>query len=143
MHGSYVGALPDGRKAWEPLADGSISPMRGCDTNGPTAVLCSAGKVMDTHRNRSAVLNQKFSPALVNTRENIMKVVHMIRTFFEDYKGYQIQYNILSRETLQAAKAHPEQYRDLVIRVGGYSAYFIELTPKIQDEIIARTEQVF
>ena len=141
--GRYVGAQPDGRKAWEPLADGGISPMRGADKKGPTAVLRSASKIIDTHENRSAVLNQKFSPALISTRENIMKAVSMIRTFFNDYLGYEITYNILSREQLLAAKAHPEEYRDLVVRIGGYSTYFVELPPQLQEDIITRTEQEF
>ena len=141
--GLFVGALPDGRKAYTPLADGGVSPMRGADKKGPTAVLRSAAKIVDIHTERASVLNQKFSPALVNTRENIMKVVSMIRTFFEDYMGNMIQYNIVSNEQLLDAKAHPEKYRDLVVRIGGYSTYFVELSPELQDEVIARTAQEF
>jgi formate C-acetyltransferase len=143
LDGSFVGATPDGRKAWRPLSDGGISPMRGADKKGPTAVLRSAAKIVDIHTERASVLNQKFSPALINTRENIMKVVSMLRTFFEDYMGNMIQYNIVSNEQLLDAKAHPEQYRDLVVRIGGYSAYFVELSPELQDEVIARTAQEF
>ena len=113
--------------------------MAGTDTKGPTAVMRSAAKIMDIHANRAAVLNQKFSPALLATRENIMKLASMIRTFFEDYLGWMVQYNILSREQLLAAKAHPEEYRDLLVRIGGYSAYFVELSKEVQDDIIART----
>ncbi|UCG65840.1 MAG: formate C-acetyltransferase/glycerol dehydratase family glycyl radical enzyme, partial [Deltaproteobacteria bacterium] len=134
---------PDGRKAWLPLADGGISPMAGTDTRGPTAVMRSAAKIIDIHANRTAVLNQKFSPALLSTRENIMKLATMIRTFFEDYLGWMVQYNIVSREHLLAAKAHPEEHRDLLVRIGGYSVYFVEISPALQDEIIARTEQEF
>ncbi len=143
VHGLKVGALPDGRKAWLPLADGGISPMAGTDTKGPTAVMRSAARIIDIHANRGAVLNQRFSPALVSTRDNILKVVSIIRTFFEDYLGWMIQFNILSREQLLAAKAHPEEYRDLLVRIGGYSVYFVEIPPALQDEIIARTEQEF
>jgi pyruvate formate-lyase/glycerol dehydratase family glycyl radical enzyme len=140
--GQVVGALPNGRKAWEPLSSGAIDPSPGADKKGPTAVIRSASKVVDIHASRSAVFNQKLSPALVNTRENILKVVDMIRVYFEDYLGFQIQYNIVNREQLIAAKSNPEQFRNLVVRVGGYSAYFIELPPILQDDIIARTEQM-
>ena len=141
VHGLSVGALPDGRKAWLPLADGGISPMAGTDTRGPTAVMRSAAKIVDIHGNRAAVLNQKCSPTLVRTRENMMKLAAMIRTFFEDYLGFMVQYNIVGREQLLAAKAHPEEHRDLIVRIGGYSVYFVEISPTLQDEIIARTEQ--
>ena len=141
--GRLVGALPDGRKAWEPLADGGISPFRGADKQGPTAVLRSAFKIINTNENRSAVLNQKISPALLGTEENVMKLIALIRTFFNDYHGYMIQFNILSREQLLEAKVHPEEYRDLVVRVGGFAAYFVELPPMLQDEVITRTEQQF
>ena len=115
--------------------------MASTDTKGPTAVMRSAAKIIDIHANWSAVLNQKFSPALLATRENMMKLAAMIRTFFEDYLGCMVQYNIVGREQLLAAKAHPEEHRDLLVRIGGYSAYFVELSPALQDEIIARTEQ--
>ena len=138
--GAVVGALPDGRKDMEPLADGGISPMRGCDRSGPTAVLMSVAKAIDTNTNRSAVLNQKFAPSMVSNRENIQKLIDMMRTFFETYLGYQVQYNIMSKDTLLKAKANPEEYRDLVVRAGGYSAYFVELTEKMQNDIILRTE---
>jgi len=115
--------------------------MAGSDIKGPTAVMRSAARIVDIHANRGAVLNQKFSPALVSTRENVLKLVSMIRTYFEDYLGWMVQYNILSREQLLAAKTHPEENRDLLVRIGGYSAYFVELPPALQDEIIARTEQ--
>lgn len=141
--GNFVGALPDGRKAYTPLSDGGVSPTQGADKKGPTAVIRSASKVIDIHTNRCTVLNQRFSPNLVKTKENILKVVDLIKTYFEDYMGWQIQFNILGRETLLAAKANPEEYRDLVIRVGGYSVYFFELPPKMQEEIIARSEQQF
>ncbi len=141
QHGQYVGALPDGRKAYDCLSDGGISPMAGADRKGPTAVICSVGKAVDTHSNRSAVLNQKMSAAMLNTDQNIAKLITLIRTFFFDYLGYQIQFNIVDRETLLKAVDDPESFRDLVIRVGGYSAYFVDLPPMIQQEIINRTNQ--
>lgn len=141
QHGRYVGALPDGRKAYDCLSDGGISPMAGADVNGPTAVICSVGKAIDIHSNRSAVLNQKLSSLLLDSKENIEKLSILIKTFFFDFLGYQIQFNIIDRERLVAAKSNPVEHRDLVVRVGGYSAYFVDLPPIIQDEIINRTDQ--
>lgn len=141
--GTLVGALPDGRKAYTPLSDGGCSPMAGTDKKGPTAVLRSVYKTIDIHTDDGAVLNQKFPSSLLNTRENIMKIIALIRTYFEDYMGFMVQFNILDREQLLAAKKHPEEYRTLLVRVGGYSAYFVELPEQLQDEIIARTSQVF
>lgn len=137
--GKPTGALPDGRKAWEPLADGSLSPMRGTDLKGPTAVLNSAAKV-DSIVSESTLLNQKFFPRVLQTRDGIEKLLSLIKTYFDHY-GYHVQFNIFDPQTLLDAKEHPEQYRDLVVRVAGYSAYFVELAPEVQDEIIARTTQ--
>ena len=139
--GQVTGALPDGRKAWEPLADGSLSPMRGTDVKGPTAVINSASKI-DISRTESTVLNQKIHPSVVQTREGIEKFLSLIKTYFNQ-GGYHIQFNIVSRETLLDAQRHPENYRDLLVRVAGYSAFFVELPRDIQDDIIARTEQTF
>lgn len=138
--GKAIGALPDGRKAGVPLADGSLSPMQGTDTKGPTAVLNSAAKI-DIVGSASTILNQKLHPSMVQTREGIRKLLALIKTYFDRY-GYHIQFNIINPETLLDAKKHPERYRDLVVRVAGYSAYFVELTPEVQDEIIARTTQM-
>jgi pyruvate-formate lyase len=140
-HGRITGALPNGRKAGVPLADGGISPCAGCDTGGPTVTLRSVAKAVDFKTNRSAILNQKMPRALLKKRAQKDLFVDLIETFFKDYNGYQIQWNIEDREVYLAAKANPEAYKDLIVRVGGFSAYFVELDPLLQDQIIARTEQ--
>jgi len=140
-HGQAVGALPSGRRAGMPLSDGGISPCAGYDTRGPTATLRSVAKAIDFNINRSAVLNQKMPRTLLKTKEQISLFVDLIETYFRDYNGYQVQWNIEDREIYLAAKANPEAYRNLIVRVGGYSAYFIELDPLLQDQIIARSEQ--
>ncbi|MBI2958608.1 MAG: hypothetical protein HYY32_07195, partial [Chloroflexi bacterium] len=137
--GKMIGALPDGRKAYQPLADASMSPMRGADVKGPTAAIVSASRVNHTEVSCSTLFNLKFNPAALNTRENKQKFISLIKTYFAR-GGYHIQFNLIRRETLLEAKKHPEQYRDLVVRVAGYSAYFVELVPEVQDEIIGRTE---
>ena len=136
--GLGVGALPSGRKAFEPLNDGSNSPMRGTDKNGPTAVLRSVLKIPreDTH---VAVLNQKFSSSILNSPESIEKFAVYTDTFMRN-GGSHIQYNIIDREELLEAKEHPENYKELVVRVGGFSSYFTQLSPSIQDDVIARSE---
>jgi formate C-acetyltransferase len=135
-----VGALPDGRDAITPLADGSVSPVQGTDTKGPTAVFNSAAKV-DHLGCEATLLNQKFNPTSVRTRAGIQKWGHLVKTYF-DKGGYHCQFNIVSKEVLLDARANPKKYRDLVIRVAGFSAYFVELSDAVQDEIIARTEQI-
>jgi formate C-acetyltransferase len=135
--GSVIGALPDGRKAGEPLSEG-ISPVQGADTNGPTAVLKSASKI-DHVRTGGTLLNQKFSPELFKTDEDIDKIASLIRTYFK-LGGHHIQLNVVSVETLKAAQKNPEKYRNLIVRVAGYSDYFINLSEKLQNEIIRRTE---
>jgi pyruvate formate-lyase/glycerol dehydratase family glycyl radical enzyme len=142
-HGQAVGALPSGRKAGMPLADGGISPCAGCDTGGPTVTLRSVAKALDFTTNRSAVLNQKMPVSLLRTREQMARLVDLIETFFADYNGYQLQWNMQDRDVYVAAKENPTEYKNLIVRVGGYSAYFIELDPLLQDQIIARTEQGF
>jgi pyruvate formate-lyase/glycerol dehydratase family glycyl radical enzyme len=141
IHGRMVGALPNGRKALMPLSDGGISPCAGCDTRGPTVTLRSVARAVDFNTNRSAILNQKIPKTLLKTREQRNLFVDLIETYFADYNGYQVQWNIEDREVYLAAKANPKAYKDLIVRVGGFSAYFIELDPVLQDEIIARTEQ--
>jgi formate C-acetyltransferase len=140
--GGTVGALPDGRKAWEPLADGSLSPVQGADKKGPTAVINSATKVNHTEVNTSTLFNMKFMPGILQSREGLQKLASLIKTYF-DRCGYHVQFNLMGQEVLREAKKHPERYRDLLVRVAGYSAYFVELAPEVQDEIIARTEQAF
>ncbi len=133
-----TGALPNGKKHGEPLADGSLSPVRGCDKNGPTAVMNSASKI-DMQGMESTLMNMKFSAGIMATKEGKMKFSALLDTFFAK-GGSQVQLNILNKDTLIDAKAHPENYKDLVVRVAGYSAYWTELTPEVRDEIISRTE---
>ncbi len=108
--GRVVGALPSGRRAGVPLADGGISPCAGCDVNGPTVTMRSAAKALNYDTNRSAVLNQKISKSLLKTADHMNLFVDLIETFFKDYNGYQIQWNIENRDTYLAAKANPEAY---------------------------------
>ncbi|MFC1928252.1 pyruvate formate lyase family protein, partial [Chloroflexota bacterium] len=139
--GKYVGALPDGRKAWEATADANMSPVQGRDVKGPTAILLSATKVNQLEYAMNTVLNMKIMPAVVRSREGIKKLLSLIKTYF-DRGGWHVQFNMIDREVLLDAQKHPEQYRQLMVRVGGYSAYFVELTKEVQDEIIGRTEHI-
>ena len=140
--GAAVKATPDGRKAGAPLAEGS-SPSSGTDILGPTAVLSSVGKLPAREIFGGVLLNQKLTPGSLRTVEDRARLEAMLRTFFDDMKGWHIQYNLVSRETLLDAKKHPERHRDLVVRVAGYSAYFNDLAADQQDDIIARTEHSF
>jgi formate C-acetyltransferase len=137
--GSVTGASPDGRRAGEPLSDG-ISPVQGADRRGPTAVICSAAK-MDHLRTGGTLLNQKFSPQLLEAAGGLEKLAHLVRAYFR-LDGHHIQFNVITAETLRAAQANPEKYRDLIVRVAGYSDFFCDLTPSLQNEIIARTEHL-
>jgi trans-4-hydroxy-L-proline dehydratase len=136
---SGIGALTNGRKKGEPLCDGSISPMRGMDTRGPTAVGNSVIKADFTDA-ALAVLNQKFSSTFVKTPESLEKLALFTEALLGN-GATQIQYNFLDKQALIEAQMHPEQYKDLIVRVAGYSAYFINLTRAVQDDIISRTEQ--
>jgi len=140
--GMGVAALPDGRKAWEPIADGSVSAVQGRDVKGPTAVVLSATKINHTEYARSSVLNMKMTPTVLQTREGANKYISFIRSYF-NRGGWHAQFNVIDRETLVDAQKHPEQHRNLLVRVGGFSAYFVELGPDVQNEIIARTEHEF
>jgi pyruvate formate-lyase/glycerol dehydratase family glycyl radical enzyme len=135
--GSVTGATPDGRRAGEPLSEG-ISPVQGADRKGPTAVLKSAAK-MDHARTGGTLLNQKFSPDVLRDDEGMDKLVRLIRTYFR-LDGHHVQFNVVNAATLRAAQLHPELHRDLIVRVAGYSDYFCDLNPALQNEIIARTE---
>jgi len=137
--GAVVGATPDGRKAYTPLAEG-CSPSSGTDVLGPTAVFKSIAKLPTEKIMGGVLLNQKLSPAVIKEESDKRKLMSMLRTFFADLKGWHVQYNIVSKETLLAAKKEPEKYRDLIVRVAGYSAFFTNLSPDTQDDIIARTE---
>ena len=138
--GTIVGATPDGRKACTPLSEG-ISPSQGADNKGPTATLASIASTRNgAYVERAArLLNMKLSPSSVADREGTKKLMALIRTAC-DLKTWHLQFNIVNRATLLAAKENPEKYRNLLVRVAGYSAYFVDLLPQLQDEIIARTE---
>ena len=136
--GSKVGATPDGRLAKKPLSEG-ISPVQGADINGPTAVLKSAGKI-DHLKTGGTLLNQKFTPQFLEDDENLDKLVHLVRTYFK-MDGHHIQFNVVDVETLRKAQKNPEIYKNLIVRVAGYSDYFVDLTEELQEEIIKRTEQ--
>ncbi len=136
--GSVVGATPDGRPACEPLSEG-ISPVQGADKNGPTAVLKSAAKI-DHIKTGGTLLNQKFTPQVLETSDDLEKLGHLIRAYFK-MDGHHIQFNVVTGETLREAQRHPEKYRNLIVRVAGYSDYFVDLEEDLQNEIIRRTEQ--
>jgi formate C-acetyltransferase len=141
--GAVVGATPDGRRAREPLSE-SISPSQGRDVKGPTATLMSISSTKCAqYKERAArLLNMKLSPASLVGEEGTRKLMSLIRTAC-DMKMWHIQFNIINRDTLLAAQKDPEKYRNLLVRVAGYSAYFVDLTPALQSEIIRRTEHEF
>jgi formate C-acetyltransferase len=141
--GGVVGATPDGRKAHEPLSE-SISPSQGQDVKGPTATLMSISSTKCAqYKERAArLLNMKLSPASIQGEEGTRKLMSLIRTAC-DMKMWHIQFNIINRDTLLRAQQDPEKYRNLLVRVAGYSAYFVDLTPALQNEIIRRTEHEF
>ena len=135
--GSVIGATPDGRKAYEPLSEG-ISPFQGADKRGPTAVIKSAAKI-DHLKTGGTLLNQKFSPKFFENEESYEKLTALIRSYFR-MDGHHIQFNVVTAETLREAQQHPEKFRDLIVRVAGYSDYFNDLGEDLQNEIIRRTE---
>lgn len=135
--GSKINALPDGRKAGEPLSEG-ISPVQGADRNGPTSVLKSASRI-DHIRTGGTLLNQKFSPSFFKDEQSIAKLGMLVRGYFR-LDGHHVQFNVVNAETLKDAQLHPEKYRDLIVRVAGYSDYFNDLGTDLQNEIIRRTE---
>ena len=135
--GSVVGATPDGRRAGLPLSEG-VSPVQGADRHGPTAVIKSVAK-MDHVRTGGTLLNQKFTPQLLKDDEDLDSLVQLVRSYFK-MDGHHIQFNVIDADTLRQAQRNPEQYRDLIVRVAGYSDYFCDLSEVLQDEIIARTE---
>ena len=141
LFGKYVGALPDGRLAKKPLADG-CSPRAGKDVKGPTAAAASVAKLDHEVASNGTLYNQKFLPSAVAGDQGLMNFAAVIRSYFEK-KGMHVQFNVVDKETLLDAQAHPENYKDLVVRVAGYSAMFTELAKEVQDDIISRTEQHF
>jgi formate C-acetyltransferase len=138
--GRIVSALPNGRKAGEPLSEG-MSPSQGCDAKGPTASLLSVAHTKATkfQEGGEGVLNMKLSPQAVAGEAGTKVLAALIRTWC-DLKIWHIQFNIVNTSTLKAAQLNPEKYRNLLVRVAGYSAYFVDLSPNLQDEIIRRTE---
>jgi pyruvate formate-lyase/glycerol dehydratase family glycyl radical enzyme len=138
--GGAVGATPNGRKAGEALSEG-VSPTQGCDIKGPTATLLSIDytKNASYQYRASRLLNLKFSPQVVEGEEGTKRLVQFIRAWC-DMKFWHIQFNVINKETLLEAQKHPEKYQNLLVRVAGYSAYFVDLSPELQNEIIARTE---
>lgn len=139
--GTLMGALPNGRLATTPLTDGSLSPSVGNDKHGPTAVINSASKVITpiASKVRSTLLNQKFHPSALSSNESLEKLEALIRTHF-DNMAHHIQFNVVSGETLRAAQKDPEAYTDLIVRIAGFSVFFVDLARSVQDEVIARTE---
>ncbi len=138
--GSGTMATPDGRKAHTPLAEG-CSPSHSQDKHGPTAVFKTVSKLPTHEITGGVLLNQKVTPQMLASEENKQKLKMMIRTFFNRLKGYHVQYNVVSKETLIDAQIHPEKHKDLIVRVAGYSAFFNILSKATQDDIIGRTEQ--
>ena len=136
--GKKLGASANGRLAGFPISDGT-SPSHGADRKGPTAVIKSLGK-MDQIKSGGTLLNQRFLPSVLEGEDGIENVVHLIRTYFK-LNGHHIQFNIVDTQTLRDAQTAPDEYRDLLIRVAGYSDYFVDLDKHHQEEIIARTEQ--
>jgi len=136
--GSKTGATPDGRQAHLPLSEG-ISPVQGADKKGPTAVIKSAAKI-DHVRTGGTLLNQKFTPSFFESEKAIDSIVNLIRAYFA-MDGHHIQFNVVGADTLRKAQENPEEYKNLIVRVAGYSDYFVDLTEELQEEIITRTEQ--
>jgi formate C-acetyltransferase len=135
--GKVTGATADGRKAGEPVSEG-VSPVQGADRHGPTAVIKSVGK-MDHIRTGGTLLNQKFTPQLIADDEGLADLGHLVRSYFR-MDGHHIQFNVVTSDTLRDAQKHPEKYRDLIVRVAGYSDYFVDCGRELQEEIIKRTE---
>ncbi len=136
--GASLGATPDGRRAGEPIAD-AISPRQGFDRNGPTAYLCSAASLPHGRLGNGDQMNIRFSPSSVQGEDGDRKLKELIQTYFE-LGGMQIQFNVVSTAALRAARADPMEYKDLVVRIAGFSTYFVSLTPDVQEDFITRTE---
>ncbi|WP_050697932.1 glycyl radical protein [Anaeromassilibacillus senegalensis] len=138
IDGEVIGATPDGRLSGEAIAD-NLSPTPGTDHNGLTAVFNSVAKIDHALMDNGSILNVKFHPTSLNDAEKVAKVASAIRVYFMK-GGFQVQFNVISREVLEDAQRHPEQYRSLVVKVAGFSAFYVELEKKWQDQLIARTE---
>ena len=138
--GAQTGATPDGRYAYTPVADG-VSPSAGKDVNGPTASANSVAKLDHYIASNGTLFNMKFHPSALEGTTGLESFVALVRSYF-DQKGSHVQFNVVSRETLRDAQAHPEKYQGLCVRVAGYSALFVTLSKSLQDDIINRTEQL-
>ncbi|MHA2006181.1 MAG: glycyl radical protein [Promethearchaeota archaeon] len=138
VEGALLGALPSGRKAWEPMAP-SESPCAGMDTNGPTAVIKSAGKVDNVELNGGMVLNMTLDPMIFESNDGFKKLADLLRTFIDE-KIYHVQFNVVKADKLRAAQKEPYKYRNIVVKVSGFNAFFVDLAKSIQDHVIARTE---
>ena len=137
--GAQTGATPDGRLAFTPVADG-VSPSAGSDVSGPTAAANSVSRLDHFICSNGTLYNMKFHPSALKGRAGLESFVALVRGYF-DQKGSHMQFNVVSRDTLLDAQAHPENYKSLVVRVAGYSALFTTLSKSLQDDIIKRTEQ--
>jgi trans-4-hydroxy-L-proline dehydratase len=135
--GKVLGTMPNGRLAGKPISDGT-SPSHGADTNGPTAVVRSLAK-LDQTKSGGTLLNLRFVPALLKREKDVEKLGQLIRSYFS-LGGHHVQFNIVDTDTLRAAQENPEEYRDLMVRMAGYSDYFNHMNEDLQEEIIARTE---
>jgi formate C-acetyltransferase len=138
IYGMLCGATPDGRKAGAPLSD-SCSPAQGTDMSGPTAAIKSVANLEHINLAQGTIFNMKMQPAALETKAGLAKWTNLVRTYF-DLGGWEIQFNVVKAETLRAAQENPEEYKNLVIRVVGYSAFFVQLDKAVQDDIISRTE---
>ena len=138
--GLVTGALPTGKKAGVALTDGSLSAMPGTDINGATALINSAAKGKDAIKWTATHMNLKLPPEQLKTRKGRESMMNLVRTLFQN-DGYHIQFNVLDTEMLRDAQKHPEKYRDLVVRVAGFSAFFTKLHVGVQNEVIERTLQ--
>ena len=137
--GLTTAATPDGRKSGEPLADG-ISPRQGSDKNGPTCVLSSVGNIDCRQFANGTLLNLKFSPSCLNGADGIEKLRQLLETYFFDMMGMEVQINVISTATMRAAQQDPDKYKDLVVRIAGFSVYFVEMHRTGQNDLISRTE---
>ncbi|MCF0120602.1 MAG: hypothetical protein HUJ65_03095, partial [Oscillospiraceae bacterium] len=139
MFGRQTAATPDGRYAKDPLADG-ISPVQQMDINGPTAVLVSTTKIDHRKYPNGTLLNMKFSPSCLNGEDGVRKLTDLMKTFFFQLLGMELQINVVSADTLKAAQKNPEEYKNLVVRIAGFSVYFVEMHTAGQNDLISRTE---
>ncbi len=138
--GEEIKATPDGRRSGSTTAD-NVSPEAGSDLSGATAALKSVAKLDHKYATNGTILNMKLHPTMVSSEARLDKFASLVRAYF-DLGGYQVQFNIVSADTLRAAKENPEEYKGLVVKVAGYSALFVNLDPHLQNQIIARTEHV-